>query len=195
VRILHISDVHGRVGADRMIRAAERVGAKLIVMSGDIESASILRELASSFQTLYSSGNMDPYSVLETAEELGILLDGRIIELEGMKFAGVGPYTEKKDEEKLSNLVNPDDRWVLVSHVPPLNTQADLAFIGRHIGSRRVRRIVRELKPLACLCGHVHESPAIFKLWETLVVNPGPAFRGRCAVVDLDSLAVEHFKF
>ncbi len=187
MRALHISDVHARVAASRIVEAAKRIGAELIVMSGDVESTSVLRELTSSFNTLYSSGNMDPYSVVDVAEELGILLDGKTIELHGVKFAGMGPYTEKKDEERLFSLVSPDDEWVLVSHIPPLNTEADLAFIGRHVGSKRVRRVIRELKPRLCLCGHVHESPAIFTLWETVVVNPGPAFQGRCAVVDFDS--------
>jgi len=182
MRLLHLSDIHGRIGSDRILRAFDELGADIMVISGDSESSSLLRDLAGRTRVFYVSGNMDSISVVETARELGILLDGRVVEVEGILLAGIGRREE--DLNRIRGEVGGE--WILVSHYPPHGTGADIASSGRHVGSMAVRHAIDELRPRACLCGHIHESPAIFKLKETVVVNPGPAFMGRAAIINTD---------
>src|SRR5579884_3396418 len=59
---------------------------------------------------------------------------------------------------------------VLVTHEPPAGT-LDRAWSGQHIGARRVRDLVARLRPRVLTCGHVHESPGIARVGETLVIN------------------------
>ncbi|MGC8932871.1 MAG: metallophosphoesterase family protein [Candidatus Methanodesulfokora sp.] len=182
MRLLHLSDIHGRVDSERILRAFNELEADIMVISGDSESSNLLRDLAGRTRVFYVSGNMDSLSVVETARELGILLDGEVINVDGISLAGIG----RREENDLSRIKNVRGDWILVSHYPPYNTKADIASSGRHVGSKVVRNAIEELKPRACLCGHIHESPAIFKLNDTIIVNPGPAFMGRAALIDTD---------
>ncbi|MEM3567855.1 MAG: metallophosphoesterase, partial [Thermoplasmata archaeon] len=53
-------------------------------------------------------------------------------------------------------------------------------------------RIVQEKKPVAVLCGHIHEAAGIERIFgNTLVVNPGPAKHGRYALVEVEGRNVE----
>ncbi|RZN60282.1 MAG: metallophosphoesterase [Thermoproteota archaeon] len=184
MRLLHLSDIHGRVDSERILRAFNELKADIIVISGDSESSSLLRDLAGRTRVFYVSGNMDSISVVETARELGMLLDGEVLDVEGILLAGIG-RREEHDLNRIRKEVKGD--WILVSHYPPLDTKADIASSGRHVGSRIIRNAINELKPKACLCGHIHESPAIFRLNDTIVVNPGPAFMGRAAIIDTEN--------
>jgi len=88
-------------------------------------------------------------------------------------------------ERNLSELTV-DDRVVLVSHMPPANTSVDVTYSGRHIGSSSIREFIERVRPILVLCGHVHEAPGIDRIGETIIVNPGPARDGRCAIANLD---------
>ncbi|WP_252901414.1 metallophosphoesterase family protein [Vulcanisaeta sp. JCM 14467] len=74
---------------------------------------------------------------------------------------------------------------MLVSHYPPYGTNVDKAWNGEHIGSKSVRKLIEDIKPLVVLCGHVHESRGIDKLGSTVIVNPGPLASGYYAIVSV----------
>ncbi len=179
--VLVASDVHSDVGAARLlVRSAELHNADLLIVTGDACSPIVIKEIAS-YRTLYVSGNMDDSSVIKEAERQGILLDGKVIQVKGFTFAGMSLSEEVPK-------VGVGDRWVLLTHYPPKDSEADLAYSGRHVGSYVVRRVIEDMRPLACFCGHIHESPTISKLGETLIVNPGPAYRRRAVLVDLEEV-------
>ncbi len=175
--LIAATDIHGDIHSARMlVRAFHSLGANLLVVTGDACSKDVLREIAK-VRSLYVSGNMDDRSVILEAERLGILLDDRSVSIEGYTFVGL--------TEKFKEL--PKGKWVLLSHYPPKDTEADRIYSGRHVGSPLVRKVIEEARPIACLCGHIHESPTISRLGDTLIVNPGPAFRGRAVLVDLSA--------
>ncbi|MCI2415202.1 MAG: hypothetical protein MPF33_08205 [Candidatus Aramenus sp.] len=65
---------------------------------------------------------------------------------------------------------------ILNFHAPPYDTKLDQAFVdGKrvHVGSRAVRDLINEYRPLLGLHGHIHESWATDKVGGTVVVNPG----------------------
>jgi len=74
---------------------------------------------------------------------------------------------------------------VLVSHQPPYDTVADLARIGRHVGSCAVRAFIERRQPLVCGTGHIHESRGVGWLGLTLIVSPGAFRDGYYAWLDL----------
>jgi Icc-related predicted phosphoesterase len=67
---------------------------------------------------------------------------------------------------------------VILSHQPPFGTKADQVRGGRNVGSRTLRKFLEERQPLACFCGHIHESPGLDSIGETRVANPGPLPQG-----------------
>ena len=48
-----------------------------------------------------------------------------------------------------------------------------------------------ETKPLALVCGHIHEGRAIDKIGETVVVNPGPLAEGNYAILEVEKIGEE----
>ncbi len=161
MRILACADLHGR--PERIARVRELVDAHapdVVLLPGDLTHAgrgedalTLLRTLA--VPVLAIPGNMDgPRAVAEISAH-GALLGPDPVVIRGVSFGG-------------PNVQSPCD--VLVIHEPPAGT-LDRAWSGRHIGAPAVRSLVTRLRPRVLTCGHVHESPGIERLEDTLVVN------------------------
>jgi Icc-related predicted phosphoesterase len=74
---------------------------------------------------------------------------------------------------------------ILVTHVPPYNTKTDILPSGNHAGSESVRKIIEEFQPTLNICGHIHESKAIDKIGDTIIINPGEASQGHAGIVEI----------
>lgn len=96
-------------------------------------------------------------------------------------------------------------------HCPPWGTRLDIAPrldknlkpifvlgtpVSEHVGSKSVKRFLKEYQPLLGLHGHIHESYASDKIGKTLLVNPGSEYTGgilRGFIVDLSEKGVERY--
>jgi Icc-related predicted phosphoesterase len=161
MRILACADLHGHPERIARVRAlVEEHAPEVVLLPGDLthagrgeEALALLHTLP--VPTLAVPGNMDgPRAVAEITGH-GRLLGEEPVVLGGVSFGGPHART-------------PCD--VLVTHEPPAGT-LDRAFSGTHIGTRHVRDLVRRLRPRVLACGHVHESPGIERLGDTVVVN------------------------
>ncbi len=175
IKILHISDIHGdRHYIGLLSDVARDVDA--VVVSGDFEDAETLDLLSGFGGRVYAVvGNMDPHSVRSRIQRY--LIEGRVVGIGGFYLAGY-PIN-------IDSIRDLGPRLILVSHYPPYGTRVDVAWSGAHIGSKSVRRLVEDVKPLAVLCGHVHESRGVDRLGNTVIVNPGPLFNGYYAIVSI----------
>jgi uncharacterized protein len=166
MRILACADLHGYPERIARVRAlAAEHTPEVIVLPGDLTHAGQGEEAlallhAFSVPVLAIPGNMDgPRAVAEItsngSQNHGSLLSVDPIVIGGISFGG--PQVRV-----------PCD--VLVTHEPPAGT-LDVAASGQHIGSRAVLDLVTRLRPRVLACGHVHESPGIERLGDTVVVN------------------------
>ncbi|MCK5342684.1 MAG: hypothetical protein KAR20_04730, partial [Candidatus Heimdallarchaeota archaeon] len=57
------------------------------------------------------------------------------------------------------------------------------------------RDIALEENPALVLCGHMHEYQGKKRLGESLIVNPGAACDGKCAIIDFDEGKVRGVRF
>ena len=62
---------------------------------------------------------------------------------------------------------------ILVSHNPPVGEKIDSFDGEHHAGSQKFTDFIKANKPLAVVCGHIHEGTAIEKIGDTVVINPG----------------------
>ena len=62
-----------------------------------------------------------------------------------------------------------DQKTLLLTHSPPYGF-FDTAR-GGHVGSRAIRKIIKEKRPFVNFCGHVHEHAGIEKLGNTYIVK------------------------
>ncbi len=80
------------------------------------------------------------------------------------------------------------EKTVYVTHAPPFQTNLDVLYDGRAVGSRAIRQFIEENQPYLTLHGHIHEAPLRSgsyrdKIGNTVCINPGQTTRDLHAVV------------
>ncbi|MFQ6074066.1 MAG: metallophosphoesterase [Candidatus Bathyarchaeia archaeon] len=204
-----VADFHGSIEASRKAAfKAEQIRADLVVIPGDIThfgSVQKARELLLPLVKLqlpifFVPGNCDPPSLAGIKLENTRCIHGSCETYDNVVFAGVGggtisPFNTpfEMTEDEITRALNqsfkrcqPKAWLILVSHNPPKNTKLDAAFSGEHVGSSSVRRYIEDKQPSVVFCGHIHEARGIDSIGNTVVVNPGPARHGQCAVATLN---------
>jgi len=199
MKILLVADAHGEYRwIARLVHKAGSVDASVI--AGDLTNfgpTTLAVRLIGMLPTpvLAVGGNCDPPEIHKTIERAGgVCVHGTPYTLDDVVFMGVGgsnptpfftPFelSEEEIDSILTSLVERTEEMgctrVLVSHAPPYGVLDEVE--GAHVGSRAVAKLLGKVD--AILCGHIHEARGIEKVRGTLVVNPGPAFKGMAALV------------
>jgi len=176
LKLAAASDIHGDyVMTRRFGMAALSLKASAIIIAGDIgpNTEKVLSYLSQLEIPIYAVlGNddfpMDVYILEDTPYVLNI--DGECIDIgpveiigsSGNPGSGLASPDEKKMEATLQKAFTKASKPViLVTHLPPYRV-LDLATRhkerGEHIGSKAVRKIIEQYKPVLCICGHVHKD-------------------------------------
>ena len=174
MRLVAASDIHGDYAMTRRFGMATLgLKASAIIIAGDIgpktdKVLSYLSKLEIPIYTVLGNDDfpMDVYILEDIPYVLNI--DGKcidigpveIIGLSGNPGSGLAPPDEKKMEVTLQKAFTRASKPViLVSHLPPYRI-LDLATRHRveHIGSKAVRKVIEQYKPILCVCGHVHKD-------------------------------------
>jgi len=192
MKILAVADIHGaQYRLNLVLKNIQKYSPDLVVICGDITQFGP-GELAKNFldqipiETLAITGNIDTPDVSKGIDESkATKIELKKVTKKGIPFVGISGVDSNQfkvlDEKKLLN-----EKSVLVSHVPPYDTQ-DKIFIGLHGGSKELRKIVDKYKPRLVLCGHIHEDPGFTKTNNTVVVNCSMGKRGEGALVEINA--------
>ena len=110
------------------------------------------------------------------------------IEFKGALFTGINGVDDAETElflmdSSLKKMVDSVD--VLVTHVPPYGFQ-DAVFLGKHAGSKPLRKIMDLNHPRLVISGHIHEKPGFTSHEQTTIVNCSMGKRGRGALIELN---------
>ncbi|HUT80722.1 MAG TPA: metallophosphoesterase [Candidatus Bathyarchaeia archaeon] len=210
LRILLLTDLHVKLDLD--IKSLEKITRRekidLIVVAGDLTTYGTVNQVKRILEDLseielpifYVPGNMDPKDSTDISFQNVHPLHGRIEYFQGYNFLGLGastptpfstPFTMPESEvndilENAKEQLLSDDPLVLISHNPPYDTEADIVGSQKHVGSKSVREFIEKEKPIAILCGHIHESQAICEIQNTLCVNPGAGAHRNAAIIELE---------
>lgn len=149
-------------------------------------------------------GNDDPPGVdtaIEKAKRVEAC-DEKIVEFGGytmisLGYSNITPFDSPRELNeddlykrvaKLADQVDDTSKLIMNLHVPPYDSQLDLApeldedltvqtVAGQPkmapCGSTAVRELIETYQPIASLHGHVHESRAANRIGRTLCINPG----------------------
>ncbi len=197
--IVSMTDIHGATA--RLADVTEDVAAAdVVLLTGDLthfghredvrKVLDAVREVNRS--VLAVPGNCDHPDVGDYLAEEDVSVDGRHVVRDGVAFAGAGgsipcpswtpnEMTEGRLRAVLERAVDGLDTdlpLVLVCHQPPLDSVADVARRGGHVGSRSVREFIDARQPVLCFTGHIHESATVSTLGHTTIANPGPLRNG-----------------
>ncbi|ADT83700.1 metallophosphoesterase family protein [Thermococcus barophilus] len=204
MRIIAITDIHGNENKVKwLVEKIKDEKFDVLLIAGDIthfkgrnSAEKSLKYLLELKKPVYAvMGNCDGRDVLDLLEELGINLHDKRIEINGIGIVGFGgsnitPFStiwEFHDDEIWESLnKNYRDGDILLMHVPPYKTKVDKTFTGLHVGSKALRKFIEEKQPPLVICGHIHEARGVDEIGKTLIVNPGPLFRGHYAVIDIN---------
>lgn len=176
MRLAAASDIHGDyVMSRRFGMAVLGLKASAIIIAGDIgpyteKILSYLSQLEIPIYTVLGNDDfpMDAYTLEDIPYVLNI--DGEcidigpveIIGLSGNPGSGLAFLDEKKMETTLRKaFAKASKPVILVSHIPPyrvLDFATRHSDKGEHIGSKTVRKIIDQYKPVFCICGHVHKD-------------------------------------
>ena len=133
----------------RLSRYAE---AELVLLCGDVGINEEFLTGVSQHTVLAVSGDEDDIHVIKLAKRYGILIDGRVVEVSGVKVGGVGAINTALDYSTLVSGVERID--ILVTHFPPhgcLDAQPPFYI---HSGLRSIRQLLEAVKPSVVLVGH-----------------------------------------
>lgn len=221
MKILAVVDIHGNViGFEKVLK---NINADILVIAGDISPyrsmmsyRSILTPLikhSKKFkEILVLPGNMDLEEVSVHAETLSPNIHSihfKALKINEYIFIGAGgspitpfstptEYPDELIENKLRNIfrsiISYNEPVILITHAPPYGTKVDKTYLGSHVGSKAIRRIIEEFKPIINICGHIHESPGTDLINSTIVINPGPLMRGKYAVIEIEGSKVRRIE-
>lgn len=200
MKFLVISDLHAHNDVlDKM--DAQFNEADGVLFAGDFAEcfkpetgAEALKLLCKKHDAIFAVlGNCDNEDFLEDLEAQDVCVEKSLAFFDGLAFAGSGGGTvftgktefERSEDDILSDFdivknsieqSGDDSLWqslILISHNPPLAQKVD-SFDGvNHAGSAKFAEFIKENKPLAVVCGHIHEGRGIESIGETVVINPG----------------------
>jgi len=212
IRILAITDAHGRKPNLEQVLSKELGNFDLVVFCGDAapyfnpSSVDYVLKALDSLEVpaLVVPGNMDNPRAYYDTDNVRVI-HGKIATHSGYSFIGIGgspptPFNtvfELEEEEIyriLSSLWRPAAERgpvIIVSHAPPYDTACDIAAGERHVGSRALRKFIEQYSPLLCICGHIHESRAIDRVGCTTIVNPGPLRDGFYALIEVNGFEIK----
>lgn len=203
MKILAISDPHGDYS--KIKKMMERVGDfDLAVIVGDLTQFGPdekVEELLEMFDgpVLAIPGNCDQRSILKALDaSKAINLHGKTEQLGNIRFIGLGgsnptpfntPFelSEEEIEQALEGMVCSAEKAkdcgviVLLTHAPPHGARDELPF--GHVGSNAIRKFVDRVDLV--ICGHIHEAKGSENIGKTLIVNPGEACKGSCALITI----------
>jgi len=204
MRIVGVADIHGNVRmSSKLAEALPDLLPDLILIAGDITNFGTARTAKEVLGPLLSRGipliavfgNCDGRDVPGFLEELQISAHDKRVEVNGLEIVGVGgsnitPFSTvwELSEDEIGPILERNYRPgdIILSHVPPYGTKADMTNSGVHVGSRALRKFIEGEHPPLVLTGHIHEARSVDSIGETLVVNPGPLFRGYYAVIEVE---------
>ena len=200
MKLLVISDLHAHNDVlDKMDSLFEQADA--VIFGGDFAECfkpetgkDTLEKLCSKHENIFAVlGNCDNEDFLEELEAQDISVEKSLAFHEGLAFAGSGGGTyftgktefERTEDEGLSDFdivknsveqTGDASLWqslILISHNPPVGEKIDSFDGEHHAGSQKFTDFIKENKPLAVVCGHIHEGAGIEKFGDTVVINPG----------------------
>lgn len=195
MKIYALADIHGaQYRVNEALQAVHQNEPDIIVIAGDITQfgpGAVATHLLDQFPrpVVTIPGNIDTNDVWEgIAKSHAMNLHKKQTRFKDITFTGINGVDDAETElfftdPALKSLVEHAD--VLITHVPPYGFQ-DTVFIGKHAGSKPIRKILDSFHPRLVISGHIHEKPGFTKHGNTVIVNCSMGKRGRGAIITMN---------
>ena len=99
-----------------------------------------------------------------------------------------------RDAKRLNSLflrAKPNKNFIFLIHFTPYKIFDKVKYkespmYGKHVGWEPYNKAIKRFKPRLVICGHMHEYQGQKTLGKSIIVNPGPAYEGKAAVIEFD---------
>ncbi|MHA1707836.1 MAG: metallophosphoesterase family protein [Candidatus Heimdallarchaeaceae archaeon] len=197
ITALLLSDIHSQFITLKEVfkKILNKFKPNLCIISGDITNFGTIEELNKIIDfvgkyienTFFVFGNCDPVHDSKRLNNKGVNLEEKRMEINNLLFIGFGSQNPKIDWKLLKKLNKKERKICLVTHIPPFGTELDFTSFNKHGGSTKVREVILKYNNIILsISGHIHESPAISKLNNCTLINPGPLTTGNFAILKID---------
>ena len=194
MKILAAADIHGaQYRLNILLDNIEKFSPDLVIICGDITQFGP-GEVAKNFlnqipiETLAVTGNIDTPDVFQAINDSNATnIEMKKVAIDDISFVGINGVNEIHTNhffDENNDIL--DGKSVMVTHVPPFNTQ-DKVFMGKHAGSIELKKVVDRFRPMLVLSGHIHEDPGFMKKNETVFVNCSMGKRGEGALIEINN--------
>lgn len=212
MKFLVITDIHSN--PDKIYSYLDENSVDEIIITGDVTEfgpeelfIEILNKFSEYANVHALFGNCDPKNANQLLDQADITsihdTTSNMGDIQLVGFGGSNPtpfdtpneYSEDQLYENLSKYadkLSSDSFTILVTHAPPLDTNADMIPGGEHVGSPAVRKIIEQTQPTLNICGHIHESIGQDKIGDTTVINPGDANSGHLCIIELSQEDIDN---
>ena len=217
IKILALTDIHDKVSSLTSILESvlKEKQVDLITISGDVSDFGgdedverILRIIEKTgIPFCYILGNCDPMESRNGVKVSGRCVESACATFSGINIIGTGGATptpfgtpfEVSEGEIVGNITRIMSECcgsgctvpvMLLIHNPPRGELVDRLRTGLHAGSKKLRDLILQSSPLLVQCGHIHEAPGVERMGRSVVFNPGPVFRGRYALIEIEGESV-----
>ncbi|RME52520.1 hypothetical protein D6783_04530 [Candidatus Woesearchaeota archaeon] len=189
MKLLAFTDLHEDPADLRQVKK-KAAHADLIVCAGDFTIfgrdtegvLSALNHLGKTVLLIHGNHEFEEQveALTENLENI-VYLHERYWKTGPYTFVGYGGGGFSKTDPRLEDIKEDlaaflKKNGILVVHQPPFGTRIDkLPWFDDHVGSKSIRSLIEQAKPLLCLCGHLHETfHEHDRIGKTHIINPGP---------------------
>ena len=212
VKIMVVADIHGEFEKfSKMIDKIKENDFDFVICPGDFTdihntpegysqmdiSEVIVQKLLSLGKPVFCvPGNHEPYDILEVFDEYNVNVHMNHQKIDGFEIIGFGgaatPFNTKFEpsEDDIKNGLDQmmkkiKNKFILITHNPPLNTKMDKTDSGKHVGSKNVRSFIEKNKPVLAISAHIHEAGGVDEIDKTKLFYPGPAYDGYYGIIEI----------
>jgi len=213
MKILIFADVHGEFEkAAHVMDKVKTEGIDVIVCPGDftdmfavpegfsqMDIADMVLQKIMSLKApvLCVPGNHDPYEVIELFNEYGVNLHNKVRKIKGLPMIGWGgaptPFntifepSEEETKEGLESMYSKikGEKFILILHSPPKDTNLDITFSKRHVGSPAIKEFIEKRQPVLAISAHIHEARGTDKIGKSVLFYPGALFEGYYGIAEI----------
>ena len=172
MKILAFTDIHSsRNHIETIKKKSKKYNPDILVCSGDLTyfglKLNFVLKLLNSIKKpiILIHGNHDDedeLKILCSKYPNLIYLHKRIYDFENYRFIGYGGLgfsrTTKNLEKFILSKRAKGKKHILVVHQPPYGTKLDsIPFLG-HVGNKSITKMIKSIKPILLLSGHIHET-------------------------------------
>lgn len=194
MKILATADLHGsQYRLNILLKNIALHAPDLVILCGDLTQfgpGHVAQQFLDQIpvQTFALPGNIDTEEVSTSIDASNALnIDMKRVERNNIPFVGIsGIHRQHIADVLTKNTPKIDTETVLVSHIPPYGVQ-DAVFLGMHLGSKELRKVMDTYKPRLVICGHIHEDSGYTVMEHTTVVNCSMGKRGEGALININT--------